>query len=267
LKRAVLILVFTVLNLAASTILNLNVKEYKNRLDLIINFDLPFEGKIEKGKDTDRIVIHLSDAEILSPWQKKLDNPVVYQIDVLPSTNNGVDIVFYVTHPLKLSAYRPRNDGGYSLILSLKIPPEALEKRGIKWLDTLLWIVLILAVLVGGLLLFKLWQKYTKPTKTKKIVVEHPQKNEFSIKFEKRLDGKNKIALISFKGIDYLVLTGANNVLLGKYKEGEILTQEDFENVIQTQNFEEAIKEQTQQEEDEFFTTIEEYKRKASGNL
>ena len=254
------------IHLFATMILNLNVKESRKKVDLILNFDVPFEGAIAQKREGDRIVLYLKEVKILAPWQKKLNNPALYQIEVEPD-KGGSKVILYTAKRVKLSALRSKD--GFSLIISVvdatqSTAPSKESATTLHMERYLTWFLSILGGLIVLLLLLKLLKASQKPTKTKRIVVENPKAKEFSIKFEKPLDEHNKIALISFKGIDYLVLIGSTNVLLGKYKEGEILSEEDFHKAIENQNFEENTKTKPHEE---IFTTIEEYKRKASGDL
>jgi len=260
LKRVALLLL--ALNLFGAMILNLSVQESKNRVDLILNFDIPFDGKIVQKKEKEKIILYLPDVKILAPWQKKLNTPFVYQIEVLPA-KGGSNVLIYTTKKVKIFAARSKD--GFSLKIGIKNPtPTASAKSsfnvGVNWK----WIAIALVTLLIILLLLKLLFGRSKPTKTKTIHIQNPKTSEFQIKFEKPLDERNKIALISFKGIDYLVLIGTTNVLLGKYKEGEIGSLEEFESAIESQDISQAMRPTPQ---DEIFTTIEEYKRKASGEL
>ena len=261
--RKILIVLFAV-QLFAAMILNLNVKESKTKVDLILNFDVPFDGKIAQKKEGDKIILYLKGVKILAPWQRKLDNPALYQIDVEPA-RNGSKVILYTAKKVRISALRSKD--GFSLVISVKSPTATAhtpQKSRIEIKKYLIWALYLLAGLLLLWLLLKLLKGASKPAKTKRIVVENPKAAQFEIKFEKPLDERNKIALISFKGIDYLVLIGSSNILLGKYKEGEIMSEEDFHKAIDEQNFEEATRPKPQEE---IFTTIEEYKRKASGNL
>ncbi len=257
-----LILFLSIVPLFASMILNLNVKESKSRVDLFINFDIPFEGTIVKKLDKEKIILYIKDAKILSPWSKKLHTPFLYEIDVTPA-RGGSNVVLYTTKKVKVNALRSKD--GFSLKISILNPYAAPPKSAPSWhisLSSLWWIV---AGVVALLLIFLLLRIVTKgKTQKSKTIVLPTQQENFVIKFEKPLDERNKIALISHKGINYLVIIGNNNVLLGKYREGEIESVEDFEEAIRTQNIEEAIPPKHSQEE--IFTTLEEYKKKASGD-
>ncbi len=264
-KKLAIILLFTI-ELFATMILNTTVKEKPNSVDLFINFDIPFDGKIVQRVEKDKIILFLRDVKILSSWSKKLHNPYIYQIDIIPS-RRGSNIVVYTVKPLQIRATRSKD--GFSLKISFKIPTP-LTNQEHSTLATVLYT--LLGVIIVALLLFFLFkiamQQNRKTQRTKRVVVEQEGNPEdFTIKFEKPLDEHNKIALISFHGIDYLVITGINTVLLGKFKEGEIKSQEDFEKAIDMHNTNKAQQEKPSKEEDSFLTTIEEYKKKASGEL
>ncbi len=266
LKRAAILLVALNFYLFGAMILNLNVQELENKVELILNFDIPFEGKIVQKKEKEKIILYLPDVKILAPWQKKLNTTFVYQLEVLPD-KGGCDVVIYTTQKVKIFAAKSKD--GFSLkieIKNLSTPPTTKESSSFS--SFLRWIFLIITAILIFLIVRKNFFVPSTPTKTKTIYIQTPQTPEFEIKFEKPLDEQNKIALISFKGIDYLVLIGTTNVLLGKYKKGEIDSMEEFENAIQAQNISQAKEEKetkTPPKEEEIFTTIEEYKKKASG--
>ncbi len=260
-KRVAILLL--ALNLFGAMILNLSVQESKNRVDLILNFDIPFDGKIIQKREKEKIILYLPDVKILAPWQKKLNTSFVYQIEVLPA-KGGSNVLIYTAKKVKIFAARSKD--GFSLKIGIKNPTPITTTTKTSFHITAYWkwIAIALATLVIFWFLLKLLFGRSKPAKTKTIHVQNPKTSEFEIKFEKPLDERNKIALISFKGIDYLVLIGTTNVLLGKYKEGEIGSLEEFESAIESQDISQAMRPAPQ---DEIFTTIEEYKRKASGEL
>ncbi len=254
------------LQLFASMILNLNVKEKPQRVELLLNFDTPYQYPIVKKRAKDRIDIVLKKVKLLAKWQKKLSSPVVYQIEATP-LKNATKISFYTTdNPLFFAA---RSKDGLSLKLTLK-PANAAQKENqntginIDWKRVAYWMGIAAAILIVLYLLLRLLSSNSKVRLSKRIVVQPQEQGDFQILFEKPLDERNKIALISHKGINYLVIIGSTNVLLGKYKEGEIETHEDFERAIENQDI---VKAMEPKPEDEIFTTIEEYKRRASGDF
>jgi hypothetical protein len=248
-------------------ILNLNVKEKPNRVELILNFDTPYELPLVKRKAKDRIDIVLKKVKLLAKWQKKLSSPFVYQIEATP-LKNATLISFYTTNDPLFRAARSKD--GLSLKLLL-LPKKSVEQKkegsfafNINWQKILLWAGVAIAAIIALFLLLRIIGSGGRVRESKRIVVQPQEPNEFQILFEKPLDEHNKIALISFKDINYLVIIGSTNVLLGKYKKGEIESHEEFERAIESQDIAKAME---PKQEDEIFTTIEEYKRRASGDF
>ena len=241
-------------------ILSLNVKESPQRVDLILNFDVPFNGRITQKRTKDTIILLLHDVTILAPWQRKLNSKIAYQIDVKPVAKGSAIAIYTTTNP-KLHARKLKD--GFGLQISLVTPTHADTTQNKKNIAPwLLWI----GAGILGLILFAIIYRFIPmiPKKKKRIVVINDNEADFQILFEKPLDEKNKIALISFKGIDYLVIIGTSNVLLGKFQKGEIQSEEDFHKAIDAQDLSAAF---TPPPQEEIFTTIEEYKKKASGNI
>ncbi|GEM_PF-1598300 len=260
-----LLLLFITTAIFASMILNINVKEGKERVDLLLNFDTPFNGKILQKQAKDRVELTLKGVTILAPWQKKLNSGYVYQIDIIPLKKDSKVVLYTVD---KVRVYAARSKDGYSLKISVKPPKTAAAKKedlsGLDFESIKKYLLIFLGVGIVAflLVLFVRWLNINKePIKSKRVVVPSPKSADFEIKFEKELDERNKVALISFKGINYLVIIGSSNILLGKYKEGEIETAEEFEKAIESQNISDVYR----SEESELFTTIEEYKKRASG--
>ncbi|MRJ02947.1 MAG: hypothetical protein GXO19_01515 [Epsilonproteobacteria bacterium] len=265
--RYLIALLLSVLHLSATMILNLNVKEAPDRVELVLNFDLPYTGALVKKRERDRIDIILKKVTLLAPWQRKLSSKLVYQIDAKP-LKSGTLISFYTTSEPRLVAARSKD--GYSLKIELR-PAAQGEKGGEKgdswqgweeWGEILLWVGGGIGLLLGGWLLFTLIPKGPRVKKSKRIVIESPELEEFRILFEKPLDENNRIALISYKGVNYLVIIGSTNLLLGKYREGEIESREEFERIVEKQDLSKAV-----ESKEEVFTTIEEYRRRAGGDL
>ena len=256
------------LNLFATMILNLNVKESPKRVDLFLNFDVPFEGVIAQSKSKEKVTLLLKDVKILTKWQRKLTSPLAYQIEVYP-TPQGTAVAFYTVDKYRPKLVALRSRDGFSLKISLIAQMQPQNKSTSHRIFTLpqwsYWV--LLAIIALFLLIFILRSLPSKPRKTKRVVIMNNPDEEFHVLFEKPLDEHNKAALISFKGIDYLVIIGTSNLLLGKFREGEIQSEEDFHQALQEHHSAQKDSEELTPMQEELLTTIEEYKKKASGNI
>jgi hypothetical protein len=259
---------FISIALFASMVINIDVKETKNLVELLLNFDAPFSGKILQKQQKDKVVLILKNVTILDSWQKKLDTNFIYQIDITPLGNDS-KITLFVVDKVRVFAAKSKDNK----ILKIRVkPPKNMvikEDNKVSFFDNikdyLIWIAIALLVIFLLLLLLKIVFSRKKPVESKRVIVKKSKNSEFNIKFEKPLDERNKIALISFKGMNYLVIIGSSNILLQKFKEGEIKTREDFERVVKEQDISNIKDEKIK--EDDIFTTIEEYKKRASGEI
>ena len=74
---------------------------------------------------------------------------------------------------------------------------------------------------------------HTKTTATTK-----PDNNNdnISIRFQKALNERNSVVMLDFGTQSYLVLMGANNILLDKFSDDKPTTQKDFESILQSRH-------------------------------
>ena len=263
-----LLIFFISFTLYGSTILNVNIKKLNDQIEIFFNFDTPYEGRLVQRVEKEKIRVILKDAKILTSWSKKIDTPFVYQIEVIPKGKNSELIIYTIEKAAILAA---KSSDGYGLKLLIKrlssTNKNSNEKKSIKQDEkkeyTLFLLILGGIIIVAAfLIIFIFFTPKSKKIKKKTINVQNPKESELEIKFEKKLDEHNKIALISFKGINYLVIIGSTNILLGKYSQN-ITDQEEFEKLIKESGAQ--IKEAfTPKDDQELFNELEIYKEKAS---
>ena len=232
------------LPLLATMILNIDTKQKDQGIELTLSFDTPFEETIIQKRSKNSITLSLPGVKIPAPWHKSLSNPIVRQIQIVPQ-EEGTQTVIRTAEPVRLKALRP--DDGFSLTLFLQPEKSAAKNPKHDGKFYLIWGLFVLAFLG---VIWGLWRLYSIYTKG----LEPP----FSIKFEYPIDAKNRVVLLSYNGVDYLILTGSRNILLGRYKEGEIIAEEQFFDILH-----QKLPHQTPKEP----SPIDEYKRKASGDL
>ncbi|WP_281950582.1 hypothetical protein [Nitrosophilus kaiyonis] len=254
--------------LNASNILNINVKKINENIEIFLNFDTPYEGKLVQKVEKEKIKILLKNAKTLVPWSKKIDSNFIYQIELLPKNQDSELIIYTIEKAAVLAA---KSSDGYSLkLLIKKYIPKNNKKVTVKKEKTAqnseynIFLFIIGAIIIILLFLLILFISSTKKEKIKKktINVKNQKENEIEIKFEKNLDEHNKIALISFKGTNYLVIIGSTNLLLGKYKQN-ISNEEEFEKIIE-ENQPQLKDIFEKNEENEILNELESYKEKVS---
>lgn len=97
----IILLFFLPLSLFASKILSYNIYDRTDRADVMITFDLPYDGVIKKSKTSSKIIIKLEDASIESSKLKQISSEYIKTLAITPLSNyvqiiatvaNGVDL-------------------------------------------------------------------------------------------------------------------------------------------------------------------------------
>ena len=286
-----LLILLLPLFLNASKILSYNVYDRTDRVDVMITFDTPYEGKIKQNTTPSKITIKLEDTSIESTKTKKLSSKFLHSLNIVP-LSGYTQIVAQVPSSTKLKASKTSDSYGLRLrftnIVSSKnnssstketklfSTPKASSSSKLPTKQTedisQSYYIVIAILLIGIALLFVLKNKINttnKPGKSNSWLFKVAQdaknnaQDDVSIRFQKNIDEKNSVVMLDFIGQSYLVLMGTNNILLDKFTDNKPVTQDDFDTILQNrhQELDEFLKEgETKIEKD----PMQIYKEKAA---
>ncbi|MBU1882958.1 hypothetical protein KKB80_01770 [bacterium] len=278
--KKILFLLFIPFVLFASKILSYNVYDRSDRVDVMFTFDTPYDGIISQQTQNSKIIIKLEDATIESPKSKQLTSPYLTQIAITP-ISTYTQITAYIPSDVKLQASKTSDAYGLRLRFSKPVPsvqttPSATQalptKQDIQISSGYYVVVAILIVALGFVFYLK-----------KKIVnVTNPRKNssmtkparkswlfntkddtqeDIHIRFSKQIDQVNKVIMVDYGNLSYLVLSGNENILLDKFEDDKPVTNNEFEEILKARNEELTSLLQIKTREKEPFQT---YKEKAA---
>nr|WP_321265729.1 hypothetical protein [uncultured Sulfurimonas sp.] len=259
-----LLLIFLLpLVLNASKILSYNIYDRTDRADVMITFDTPYDGLIKQNISQSKIIIKLTDAKIESSKIKKLSSKFLTSIAITPMAGY-TQIVASVADSVSLKASKTSDSYGLRLRFSSKTPTQAkVETKENNLLATLptkkdgemtqSYYIVVVILVVGILLLFFIKRKFglknqqakqsswlfkeNQPsTTTKEQKSSTSTSDNVSIRFQKTLNDANSVVMLDFGEQSYLVLMGANNILLDKFTDNKPVTQEDFESILQSRH-------------------------------
>ncbi len=109
----------------ASKILSYNIYDRTDRADIMITFDVPYDGVIKKSvTDTNpkKIIIKLEDASIESTKLKKVSSKYIKTLAITPLSNH-VQIIATVSNGVDLQV--SKTSDAYGLRLRFKDTPSA----------------------------------------------------------------------------------------------------------------------------------------------
>ncbi|MDB2562320.1 hypothetical protein N9X61_01820 [Sulfurimonas sp.] len=271
--------------LNASKILSYNVYDRTDRVDVMITFDTPYEGKIKQSTSSSKILIKLEGASIESTKTKVLSSKFLDTISIVPLANY-TKIIAEIPKKINFKASKTSDAYGLRLRFSKALSnannkaevknnlfsntSTALPTKKNEDLSTNYYIVIAILI-IGIIVLFILKNKMNTPTNQKKssswlFKVANDAKNGtpdgVSIRFQKNIDEQNTVVMLDFVGQSYLVLMGSNNILLDKFTDNKPVTQDDFETILQNrhQELDDFLQEGEGQEKD----PMQIYKEKAA---
>ncbi|MDQ7046037.1 MAG: hypothetical protein Q9M32_09010 [Sulfurimonas sp.] len=256
-KLVLLLLAPLLLN--ASKILSYNIYDRTDRVDVMITFDTPFEGKIKQSTSSSKIVIKLEGASIETSKSKVLDSKFLNSINIVPLATY-TKIIALVPSSVKLKASKTSDAYGLRLRFSKTIAStdilssnkvnastnqrSSLPTKPDSKLSSNYYIVIAILFL-GIVILFVLKNKMNTPNNRKKsnswlFKVANDSKgntsDEVSIRFQKNINDENSVVMLDFVGQSYLVLMGSNNILLDKFTDNKPVTQDDFDTILQNRH-------------------------------
>lgn len=252
------------LSIYASKILSYNIYDRTDRVDVMITFDTPYEGVIKQNISKSKILIKLEDAEIESSKIKNLSTKFLQSITITPMAGY-TQIVASVPSSVHLMASKTSDAYGLRLRFTTKTantsnktlsttqenPLSHLPTKSDEGMSQSYYIVVTILV-VGIIILFILKRKINKntpnsnknpwlfkesSTESKVPVQKQTSKNnDISIRFQKDIDNNNSVIMLDFSEQSYLILMGANNLLLDKFTDNKPTTQEDFDSMLQSRH-------------------------------
>jgi len=247
------------LSIYASKILSYNIYDRSDRADVMITFDVPYEGTIKKSATSSKIIIKLQNASIESSKLKQISSNYINTLAITPLTNY-VQIVASISNGVILQV--SKTSDAYGLRLRFKkgttknntTKPTLASSQQTSQLShlptkknndmTQSYYIVIAILIVGIIILFVIKKKITNKhplNKQKesldknKVALESISNSDgsVSIRFQKNIDDKNSVVMLDFMNQSYLVMMGSNNVLLDRFSDDKPASQEEFNVILQ----------------------------------
>jgi hypothetical protein len=248
----------------ASNILSTKIAVQHAFVDILITFDTPFEGQIRQNTRKNGIVIRLSKATAESPSIDKPASSVVKRIAVTP-LGDETQIAIDASAPIVLQA--SKSSDAYGLKLRIAQPSAAPQKQAANPSSEFNggYSIVAAVALTGIALFFLLMRRVPKPIKTALLGKKESVSEEATVRFHKPIDVDNSVALIDYAGTSYLVVLGATNLLLEKFRGDEALDADDLEGLFEAKRHEINAFVEGDANREEPVEPLESYKAKASG--
>lgn len=265
--------------LFGSKILSYNVYERSNRVDVMLTFDTPFDGKLSQNIKNNKIILKLKGASIEAPKIKNINTSYLHKMTLTP-INSHTEIILQTATDVHMNASKTSDSYGLRLrfVKGTPISKAPVKKASVFADSTSLptkqanefnnsYYIVISILLLGIVIMLWLKKKMGLPQAKGKqawLFKGGAKKEGISVRFQKPLDPKNRVAMLDYEGQSYLVILGNSNILLDKYSGGKPVTsQSDFDKVLNDNKSE--LDSYLRLDNTEEVEPLQSYKEKASG--
>ncbi len=267
----------------SANLLTHNVYERSDRVDIMLSFDSPYEGKISQKRGSNITTLTLSDLTYDRLIEKNINSNILQAITIEPNkdsinvilkSENSIGVIASKTvdgfglrirtKPTTKSSQRQINtqkSNNAKIPLSTKPSEDLVDGRYLS-------VIFLLTIMV----IFMFWIKKRVIKKNIQIKDEKSwlfksetktlPSNEVNILHKKQIDNNNSVILLEFDDKKYLVMTGNSNVLLEKFSKGDIKDDSDFEKAFEDnrKKLDEYLKIQKQEEaQNDYRSKLERY--------
>ncbi|KIM10310.1 MAG: hypothetical protein KU37_10965 [Sulfuricurvum sp. PC08-66] len=243
--RALLILAVLAQLLFGSTILTFKLYERDDRVDVLLTFDTPYEGRISQKRSDTTTYITFNDATYDQSITKTVNSKFISAFTLASQgTSALMSIQMPQTAQLSVSktvdnyGLRLRFEAGTSALPTLKestalstTTPLVTNENAPSMLNTQ-YIIVIALLFIGVGVLFWVKRRVQKEGNSWLFAAGTKAANEVRILFQKNLDAHNRVVMIEVGTKHYLALVGNSNVLLDTFGDEAPVSQENFDAML-----------------------------------
>ncbi len=245
-----IVIYFLILTVYAfsSNLLTYNIYDRTDRVDVMLSFDSPYEGKIYQKSFENKIVLSLEDLSFDRSVKRDIASNIVQSLEIVPD-KNSLKVILKTDN--KIGVIASKTTDGFGLRIRAKllngqkykpITPQN-DLNGVKNEDLQLidqryaYVVIVLLILLVIMLIIK--KRVANATKNgnKKgswLFKNNPTENiEIKIIHKKPIDNQNSLLLVEFDNRRYLLMSGNSNVLIDTFSKNDVESDSEFEKVFE----------------------------------
>ncbi len=241
--KYVAILLLLQLNLFATTLLTYNTYDRDDRVDIMLSFDTPYNGKLFLKRVDGGYNVTLENINFNKEITKNVNSPIINQVHIKP-IKKGISIILKTEKNIHIVASKTTD--GFGLRLRAKITSNPSKMATTKnrpassnFDKTLLnkpgydisryYIVILVLIVLLLLLWFVKKRAINSNSKKSWLFKDNTSENEVKILYRKQIDPKNSVLVLLYMDKKYLVLTGSSNQLLDRFTSDNSTVESDEE--------------------------------------
>ena len=234
--RILLLIILFLCHLNAANLIDAKVQSGEKQLDLMLSLDQAFSGKVVERREENQLFLLLEGVNADAP---RIFTPQTVLLSSLRIHPDETGLLIHITPKTRLGFTTETTAGGYGLRIRLtpQMPRSAQERTLLENLgvdrpdfsEKYLYMGLFLAAL---LLLWILVKLFSGNGDEGSWLMGKNRADTIQILQQKALDSKNRVVLLRFKGMNYLLLLGQSNLVIDHYEEGRSPRTNSFDELL-----------------------------------
>jgi len=283
--KKLIVFLFILSYVNAANLLTYNVYERSDRVDVMLSFDSPYEGKITQKRGENITILTLNDLTYDKLIEKNINSNIIQALSIEP-IKDRMKVVLKSKQNIAVIASKTIDGFG----LRIRTKPINIGKKSTTSIvntntnnneniittkqneDLIDSRYLSVIALLSIMLIFMVWIKKRVANKTidlkrnKSWLFKTENKDvpskEVNVLHKKQIDNTNSVVLLEFENKKYLVMTGSSNLLLEKFSQNDIKDNSDFEKAFEDnrQKLDEYLRiQQDENIQDDYRSKLERY--------
>jgi hypothetical protein len=254
--KKLLILLFTLSYINATNLLTYNIYERSDRIDLMLSFDSPYEGRLTQKRGENITILTLNDLTYDKLIEKNINSNILQALSIEP-IKDSLQVVLKSQKNIAVIASKTIDGFGLRIRakpinITNKTNSSSANERiqntttpiSTKQSEDLIDArYLSVIALLTVMLIFMFWIKRKVNNKTAQLKnnkswlfkkdTQNALNTEVNVLHQKQIDNTNSVVLLEFENRKYLVMTGSSNLLLEKFSQGDIKDNSEFEKAFE----------------------------------
>jgi hypothetical protein len=261
----------------AASLTSITSTQENEQVVLVMAFDKPFDGVIDQNSTAKGILLTMSELNVDQRKDIAFENSFLTKAVLAKIAPKTAVLYLETTNTLNINAVKSPDAQKMTITISKQIAPvapqepvkTALQETAGKGVPDLSWryitaTLFMLALLVGLMIVKKKFQN-GGPKAISDLLAKGGTSNDIKILSQKFIDNTNRVMLIEYADVKYLLLVGASSMVIDKFYDNvSDITDTDFQKALA---YAQVASAQSQPAQPKTYNDFDDYRKKAEGEL
>jgi hypothetical protein len=265
----------------AANLTSITSTQENDQVILMMTFDKPFDGVIDQNNTAKGLLLTMSELNVEQRKDIAFENSFLTKAVLAKIAPKTAVLYLETANTLNINASKSADAQKMTITISKQIAPAApqeasagapktaLQETAGEGVPDLSWryitaTLFMLALLVGLMIVKKKFQN-SGPKTISDLLSKGGASNDIKIISQKFIDNTNRVMLIEYADVKYLLLVGSSSMVIDKFYDNvSDITDTDFQKALA---YAQVASAQSQPHQPKTFNDFDDYRKKAEGEL